>query len=36
MKMENEIKADSDGTVKQILVEEGMPVDKDQELIVIE
>jgi biotin carboxyl carrier protein len=36
MKMENEIKSESTGIVKQILVNEGMPVEKDQELIVIE
>jgi pyruvate carboxylase len=36
MKMENEIKSDSSGTVKQILVKEGMPVEKDQGLIIIE
>lgn len=35
MKMENEIKSDSEGIVKKILVSEGMPVDKDQELILI-
>lgn len=36
MKMENEIKSESDGTVKQILIKEGMPVEKDQELIILE
>ena len=36
MKMENEIKSDTEGVIKKILVEEGMPVDKGQELIVIE
>ena len=36
MKMENEIKSESSGTIKQILVKEGTPVEKDQELIVIE
>ena len=35
MKMENEIKSESEGTVKHILVKEGMPVEKDQELIII-
>ena len=35
MKMENEIKSQSEGIIKKILVKEGMPVDKDQELIVI-
>ena len=35
MKMENEIKSDSEGIVKKILVSQGMPVDKDQELILI-
>jgi len=35
MKMENEIKSQSDGIIKKILVKEGMPVDKDQEIIVI-
>jgi pyruvate carboxylase subunit B len=35
MKMENEIKADSEGVIKKILVSEKMPVDKDQELIII-
>jgi pyruvate carboxylase subunit B len=35
MKMENEIKAESAGTIKKILVKEGMPVEKDQELIII-
>jgi acetyl/propionyl-CoA carboxylase alpha subunit len=36
MKMENEIKSESSGTVKQILVKEGTPVEKDQDLIIIE
>jgi len=36
MKMENEIKSDSAGTVKQILIKEGMPVEKDQKLLIIE
>jgi biotin carboxyl carrier protein len=36
MKMENEIKSESAGTVKQVLVKEGTPVEKNQELIVIE
>ena len=35
MKMENEIKSESEGIIKKILVKEGMPVDKDQELIII-
>jgi biotin carboxyl carrier protein len=35
MKMENEIKSESGGIIKKILVKEGMPVDKNQELIVI-
>ncbi len=36
MKMENEIKAESDGQVKQIFVEAGAAVEKDQKLILIE
>jgi biotin carboxyl carrier protein len=36
MKMENEIKASGEGTVKKILAEEGKPVEKDQQLIIIE
>lgn len=35
MKMENEIKAQVDGVVKEVLVQKGSPVDKDQKLIVI-
>jgi len=35
MKMENEIKSESEGIIKKILVKEGMTVEKDQELIVI-
>jgi len=35
MKMENEIKADTHGTVEQILVKEGAPVEKDQKLLTI-
>ena len=35
MKMENEIKAQIDGVVKEVLVQNGSPVDKDQKLIVI-
>jgi pyruvate carboxylase subunit B len=35
MKMENEIKSDMDGTVEKILVTQGTPVEKDQELIII-
>ena len=34
--MENEIKSESEGVIKKILIHEGMPVEKDQELIVIE
>ena len=36
MKMENEIKAEVDGIVSKILVNEGVSVEKDQSLIVIE
>ena len=35
MKMENEIKSETEGVVLKILVKEGMPVNKDQELIII-
>ncbi|MEI6578473.1 MAG: biotin/lipoyl-containing protein [Eubacteriales bacterium] len=35
MKMENEIVAHSDGTVKQVLVQKGMTVDSDDVLMVI-
>lgn len=35
MKMENEITAPSDGTVKQILVQKGTTVDTDAALVVI-
>lgn len=35
MKMENEIKSQSDGVIKKILVKEGMAVEKDQELIIV-
>jgi biotin carboxyl carrier protein len=35
MKMENEIKSEAEGVVLKILVKEGMPVNKDQELIII-
>ena len=35
MKMENEIKSETEGIIKRILVKEGMPVEKDQELLVI-
>jgi len=36
MKMLNQIEADVDGTVRQILVENGQPVEYDQPLFVIE
>jgi biotin carboxyl carrier protein len=36
MKMENEIKAGQSGKIKKILIKEGTPVDKDQELLIIE
>lgn len=35
MKMENEIKSDIDGTVEKILVSQGAPVEKDQDLMII-
>jgi biotin carboxyl carrier protein len=35
MKMENEIKAGSPGKIKKILVSEGMPVEKDQPMLLI-
>ena len=35
MKMENEINSETEGVILKILVKEGMPVDKGQELIVI-
>ncbi len=35
MKMENEIKADSQGTIKKLLIKEGSPVEKDQALLII-
>ena len=36
MKTMNQVKSDRDGTVKKILVENGMPVEFNQELVVIE
>lgn len=36
MKMENELKAEADGTIKSILIEEGNAVDKDQQLLIFE
>ena len=35
MKMENEIVASSDGTVKQLLVQKGSTVDTDAVLVII-
>jgi biotin carboxyl carrier protein len=35
MKMENEIKSEIDGTVERVLVTQGSPVEKDQELMII-
>ena len=35
MKMENEIRSESDGCIKKIMVEPGKPVDKDQPLLVV-
>jgi biotin carboxyl carrier protein len=35
MKMENEIRADSDGLISEIKINEGMTVEKDQPLMVI-
>ena len=36
MKTMNQVKSDRDGTVKKILVENGMPVEFNQELVVID
>ncbi len=36
MKTMNQVKSDRDGTVKKILVENGMPVEFNQDLVVIE
>jgi acetyl-CoA carboxylase biotin carboxyl carrier protein len=36
MKMMNQIEADKSGTIRQILVENGQPVEFDQELFVID
>ena len=36
MKMENEIKAGADGTVKEVLVTEGARVSEGQALVVVE
>ena len=36
MKTMNQVKSDRDGTIKKILVENGMPVEFNQELVVIE
>jgi biotin carboxyl carrier protein len=35
MKMENEIKAEHNGTIEKIMIKEGTPVEKDQELLII-
>ena len=36
MKTMNQVKSDRDGTVKKILIENGMPVEFNQDLVVIE
>ena len=36
MKTMNQVKSDRDGTVKKILVENGMPVEFNQDLVVID
>ena len=36
MKTMNQVKSDRNGTVKKILVENGMPVEFNQDLVVIE
>ena len=36
MKTMNQVKSDKNGIVKKVLVENGMPVEFDQDLIIIE
>ena len=36
MKTMNQVKSDRNGIVKKVLVENGMPVEYDQDLLIIE